>query len=64
MLAKVSVRNIAKHFGATTAANSINLEIRDGEFLTLLGESGCGKRGSFDFGARNDGWCDEVWRGL
>ena len=40
---KVSVRNIVKRFGATTAANDISLDIRNGEFLTLLGESGCGK---------------------
>jgi ABC-type Fe3+/spermidine/putrescine transport system ATPase subunit len=40
---KVSARNIVKRFGATVAASNINLDIRDGEFLTLLGESGCGK---------------------
>ncbi len=40
---KVSVRNIVKRFGVTTAANDISLDIRNGEFVTLLGESGCGK---------------------
>ncbi len=40
---KVSARNIVKRFGTTVAANDICLDIRDGEFLTLLGESGCGK---------------------
>ena len=40
---KVSARNIVKRFGSTIAANDISLDIRDGEFLTLLGESGCGK---------------------
>ena len=40
---KVSARNIVKRFGTTVAAADINLDIRDGEFLTLLGESGCGK---------------------
>jgi len=41
--AKVSVRQLVKRYGATTAADHIDLDIRDGEFLTLLGSSGCGK---------------------
>ena len=40
---KVSVRCVTKRFGATLAADHIHLDIRDGEFLTLLGASGCGK---------------------
>jgi iron(III) transport system ATP-binding protein len=35
--------NLLKRFGKTTAVNSINLEIEDGEIMTLLGPSGCGK---------------------
>ena len=27
----------------TTALNSINLEIKDGEFVAIMGPSGCGK---------------------
>lgn len=34
---------LLKRFGRTTAVNSINLEIEDGEIMTLLGPSGCGK---------------------
>ncbi|WP_151448923.1 ABC transporter ATP-binding protein [Lacisediminimonas profundi] len=41
--AKVSVRGLVKRFGTTTAADNIDLDIEDGEFLTLLGSSGCGK---------------------
>jgi ABC-type Fe3+/spermidine/putrescine transport system ATPase subunit len=41
--AKVSVRQLVKRYGATTAADHIDLDIRSGEFLTLLGSSGCGK---------------------
>ncbi len=39
----VSLQGISKRFGATTVLNAIDLEIRPGEFLTLLGPSGCGK---------------------
>jgi ABC-type Fe3+/spermidine/putrescine transport system ATPase subunit len=41
--AKVAVRGLVKHFGSTVAADHIDLDIEDGEFLTLLGSSGCGK---------------------
>lgn len=34
---------ITKHFGDTEVLNGINLSIQQGEFITLLGSSGCGK---------------------
>jgi spermidine/putrescine transport system ATP-binding protein len=37
------LRNISKCFGAVTAVSGMNLEIKDGEFVSLLGPSGCGK---------------------
>lgn len=40
---KVAVRGVCKRFGATPAADQIDLDMREGEFLTLLGASGCGK---------------------
>ncbi len=39
----VSIRGITKSFGNTTALDAANLEIRRGEFFSLLGPSGCGK---------------------
>ncbi len=40
----VHLRGIVKRFGKTIAVNGIDLDIRDGEFIVLLGPSGCGKR--------------------
>jgi spermidine/putrescine transport system ATP-binding protein len=42
---EVAVRlvDVVKKFGETAAVDHINLEVRDGEFFSLLGPSGCGK---------------------
>jgi multiple sugar transport system ATP-binding protein len=39
----ISLRGITKNFGQTPVLKGIDLEIADGEFLTLVGASGCGK---------------------
>lgn len=41
--AAVSLRGATKRYGRQTAVDSIELEIREGEFFALLGPSGCGK---------------------
>ena len=42
-MADVVLSNINKVFGTFTAVDGLNLDIRQGEFVSLLGPSGCGK---------------------
>lgn len=39
----VSLENVEKVFGTNHVVKNLNMEVREGEFLTLLGPSGCGK---------------------
>ena len=39
----VELVDVTKRFGSMVAVDSLNLEIKAGEFLSLLGPSGCGK---------------------
>ncbi|HUR16736.1 MAG TPA: ABC transporter ATP-binding protein [Candidatus Limnocylindrales bacterium] len=39
----VTLENIEKRFGDVLAVNGVNLEVRDGEFFSMLGPSGSGK---------------------
>ena len=40
----VSIRNVSKQFAnGTVAIRGVDLDLRDGEFVSLLGPSGCGK---------------------
>jgi ABC-type Fe3+/spermidine/putrescine transport system ATPase subunit len=40
---RLELRDISKGFGGVLALDRIDLSVRQGEFLTLLGASGCGK---------------------
>ncbi len=42
-MSKVTLKNLSKLFAQTAAVNKIDLEIKEGEFFSLLGPSGCGK---------------------
>jgi len=39
----VSIKNLTKKFGPTSAVDNFSLDIPEGELVTLLGPSGCGK---------------------
>lgn len=42
-MAKVTLKNVTKRFGAVTAVDALDLNIEDRSFVCLVGPSGCGK---------------------
>ena len=43
MGATITIEHAVKRYGKDTIINDLSLEVRPGEFFTLLGPSGCGK---------------------
>ena len=39
----IEMRDVVKRFGEVNAVDHVSMEIRDGEFFSMLGPSGCGK---------------------
>ncbi|WP_296360573.1 ATP-binding cassette domain-containing protein, partial [Ralstonia sp.] len=42
-MAKLSLRNVQKHYANLQVVHGIDMEIGDGEFIVIVGPSGCGK---------------------
>src|SRR5499426_371628 len=42
-MTSLSLRGLSKKFGNVTAVDQANLDVNAGEFLVIVGESGCGK---------------------
>ena len=40
---RVELLDVTKRFGEAIAVDALTLQIRDGEFFSLIGPSGCGK---------------------
>jgi ABC-type Fe3+/spermidine/putrescine transport system ATPase subunit len=76
--AAVALRGLTKRYGEVTAARDVTLDVRAGEFLTLLGPSGSGKTttlmmvagfvlpdaGAVEIDGRDVTWLDPNRRGL
>jgi len=43
MSVNIKIKNAIKRYGTNTVISDISLDIKEGEFFTLLGPSGCGK---------------------
>ena len=42
-MASIALSGVTKSYGGQSVINGVDLDIHDGEFLTLVGPSGCGK---------------------
>ena len=42
-MSKVQFRGVGMHFGSVEVLRNVDLDVREGEFVSILGPSGCGK---------------------
>ena len=45
-MAEIELRRVSKRYGSVTVIEDLSLEMQPGEFVVLVGPSGCGKRPS------------------
>jgi multiple sugar transport system ATP-binding protein len=77
-MSNVSIRNLQIELGGTRVIESLNLDVKAGEFVVLLGPSGCGKStllhsiaglidtasGQIEIGGKDMTWADPKDRGI
>ncbi|HEX7985167.1 MAG TPA: ABC transporter ATP-binding protein [Duganella sp.] len=77
-MSNVAIRNLQIQLGGTKIIESLDLDVRSGEFVVLLGPSGCGKStllhsiaglidttgGQIEIGGRDMTWADPKDRGI
>ncbi len=51
MKPKISFNNVVMRYGGFLALDRLNLDIADGEFVTVVGPSGCGKSTAMNIAA-------------
>ena len=42
-MARLTIDRVTKAYGALRALDDVSLDVKDGEFMAILGASGCGK---------------------
>lgn len=45
---RLEINNLTVRYGDVTALNNVSLQVREGEFICILGASGCGKSTLFN----------------
>ncbi|MGF9566862.1 ABC transporter ATP-binding protein [Neorhizobium sp. BT27B] len=59
---KLAIRGLTKHYGSAMALDHVDLDLADGEFLTMLGPSGSGKSTLlWSVAGLNDSDAGKIW---
>ena len=47
-MSEIIIKNLNKSYGNNKVINSFDIEIQDGEFIVLVGPSGCGSQQPYE----------------